>query len=119
MLCSRKSLVARKFMGEGGNGKEYQEFPPKTFCLTVPKNFVGELFFVSQNFWYRKIFGRSGGGECQEFRSKFFSLNLPGNFVAEPISVSLFLGIDKFYASEGGVTIFCRKIVATQCRKFS
>ena len=26
---------------------EYQDFPSKTFCLTVPKNFVGELFSVS------------------------------------------------------------------------
>ena len=26
---------------------EYQDFPPKKFCLTVPKNYVGEPFSVS------------------------------------------------------------------------
>ena len=25
---------------------EYQDFPSKIFCLTVPKNFVGEPFSV-------------------------------------------------------------------------
>ena len=34
--------------------KGYHDFPLKNFRLTVPKNFVGEPFFVSQNFWYRK-----------------------------------------------------------------
>ena len=31
---------------------------------------------------------------------------MPKNFVGEPFSVSLILGIKKFYASEGYVTIF-------------
>ena len=34
-------------------------------------------------------------------------------------SVSLILGIAKFYASEGYVTTFCRKLYVPQCRKFS
>ena len=29
---------------------EYQDFPSKIFCLTVPKNIVGEPFCVSENF---------------------------------------------------------------------
>ena len=33
---------------------------------------------------------------------------MPKNFVQEPFSVSLFSGIEKFYALEGYVTIFCR-----------
>ena len=32
-------------------------------------------------------------------------------------SVSLILGIEKFYASEGYVTILCRKFYVSQCRK--
>ena len=28
--------------------------PPKTFCHTVPKNFVGEHFGKSENYVYRK-----------------------------------------------------------------
>ena len=73
VLCFRKSLVAKIFMDKKG---EYQEFPLKIFCLTVPKNFV-----------------------------------------AEPFSVSLTSGIEKLYASEGYVTIFCRTFLVSQCRK--
>ena len=44
----------------------YHDFPLKIFCLTVPKNFVGELFCVSENFCYRK-FSCIGGGEVSRF----------------------------------------------------
>ena len=66
MLCFRKFPRAEKFMDQRRGG-EYQAFPSKIFCLTVPQNFV-----------------------------------------QEPFSVSLFSGIEKFYALEGYVTIFCR-----------
>ena len=63
--------------------KGYHYFPLKNFRLTVPKNFVGEPFFVSKNFWYRKNLWIRGGEE------------------------------------EGSMTIFCRKLFLSQCRKFS
>ena len=44
MLCFRKFSVAKKFMDERG---EYQNFPSKIFCLTVPKTFVGEPLSIS------------------------------------------------------------------------
>ena len=62
----------------GGGGREYEDFPSKIFCLTVPKNFVGE-----------------------------------------PFSVSLISDIEKFYASEGYVTIFRRKCFVSQYRNIS
>ena len=40
MLCFRKFLVAKKFMDKRGG--EYQDFPLKCYCLTVPKYLVGE-----------------------------------------------------------------------------
>ncbi len=46
------------------------------------------------------IYGEEGGWEYQEFPLKCYCLTLPKIFVGEPISVSLFLGIDKFIASE-------------------
>ena len=47
MLCFRKFPVAKKFMDKKG---EYQDFPSKLFCLTVPKHFVEEpLCAVFQN----------------------------------------------------------------------
>ena len=40
----------------------YHDFSFKIFCLTVPKNFVGEHFGVSENFGYRKIICITEGG---------------------------------------------------------
>ncbi len=45
MLCFRKLLAAKNFMDKKAG--EYQDFPSKFFCLTVPKIFVGEPFSVS------------------------------------------------------------------------
>ena len=44
MLCFRKFLLAKMFMGKR-EGK-YQDFPAKIFCLTVPKLFVEEPFYA-------------------------------------------------------------------------
>ena len=74
MLCFRKFLVAKKFMDKKGG--EYQKFLSKIFCLTVPKNFVGE-----------------------------------------PFSVSIISDIEKFYASEGYVTVFCRNFLSHSAKK--
>ena len=46
MLCFRKFPRAKKFMDQRRGG-EYQAFPAKIFCLTLPKNFVQEPFIVS------------------------------------------------------------------------
>ena len=51
-------------------------------------------------------------GEVSRFPSKNFCLTVPKNFVGEPLSVSLISGIEKFYASEGYVTIFCRNFLS-------
>ena len=59
------------------------------------------------------------GGKYQDFPSKNFCLTVPRSFVREPFRVSLIWGVEKFYASEGFVTIICRNFFASQCRKFS
>ena len=41
MLCFRKFPVAKILKVREG---EYQGFPSKSFCLTVPKIFAGETF---------------------------------------------------------------------------
>ena len=46
MLCFRKFPVAKKFMDKRGE-REYQDFPSKIFCRTVPKFFVGEPLIFS------------------------------------------------------------------------
>ena len=61
LLSSRKFGVSRNFMDKRGGG--YHVVPSKIFCLTLPKNFVGEPFLVSENFWYRNFsYKREGGG---------------------------------------------------------
>ena len=43
MLCLRMFPRTKNCMDQVRGG-EYQIFPSKTFCLTVPKNFVEEPF---------------------------------------------------------------------------
>ena len=54
--------------------KGYHDLLLKIFRLTVPKNFVEEPFFVSQNFWYRKkIIDKRGGGVSRFSVKNFLS----------------------------------------------
>ena len=57
--------------------------------------------------------------EVSRFPSKKFCLTVPRKVVGEPFSVSLNSGIEKFYASEGYVTIFRRIFFVSQCRNIS
>ena len=54
MLCVRNIPRAKKFMDQRRAG-EYQAFPSKIFCLTVPKDVIGR-----------------GGGSIKVFRRKIF-----------------------------------------------
>ena len=53
----------------------YQDFTSKVFCLTVPKNSVGESFTVASISGIEKVWIR-GGGEYQVFPSKIFCLTV-------------------------------------------
>ena len=50
--------VSKKFIDKRG-GREYQDFPSKIYCLTVPKHLVGEpVCAVFQKFsGGEKVFG--------------------------------------------------------------
>ena len=56
-------------------GGEYQDFPSKSFCLTVPNISVGESFPVALISGSEKNHGQEGGGEYQAVPSKFFCLS--------------------------------------------
>ena len=43
---------------------------------------------------------------------------MPKKFEGEPFSISLISGIEKIYAQEGYVTIFCRNFCLTVPKKF-
>ena len=53
-------------------GGEYQELPSKNFCLTVPKNFVGEHLCFTKLLVSKKLMDKRGGGgrEYHDFLSK-------------------------------------------------
>ena len=53
-------------------GGEYQDFPSKKFCLTVPKTSEGEFFSVALISGSEKVHDQEGGGEYQAFPSNFF-----------------------------------------------
>ena len=55
---------------------------------------------------------------CYDFASKLICLTVPKNFVGEPFSLSLISGIEKVYASERFVTIFCRNFLSHSAEKF-
>ena len=59
VLCFRKFSVVKKLMDERTG--EYQDFPSKTFCLTVPRNFVGKSFSVSLPSGAEEVWIREGG----------------------------------------------------------
>ena len=53
LRCIGKFRVSKNFMHQRGG---LSRFSVENFCHTVPKNFVGDQFGVSENFVYRKIF---------------------------------------------------------------
>ena len=91
----------------------------KIFRLTVPKNFVGEHFWVSENFWYQKFLCIRGGEGYHDFPSKILRLTVPIKFIGEPFRVSINFWYRKILRIRGDITIICRKFFVSLYRKFS
>ena len=116
-LCFRKVLVSQNFMDKRGVGREYHDFSSKNLLSHSTKKLLRETLCVSGNFCYRKtLWIRGGGGREGEsitiLRQKIFCLTVLKKFVGELFPVSLIWGIEKCYACEGYVTIFCRKFLS-------
>ena len=100
----------------------HYDFPSKTFCVTVPLNFVGETC-ASNNFWYRLFFGKEGAGR----RESCLSVEILSHSTEELRRVTFFSdlkfsGIGKFFGLGGlggNITIFRQKSVVSYCRKSS
>ena len=74
MLRFRKVPLEKKLTdrGEEGGG-EYQHFPSKIFCQTVPKISVGKPFSVSVLSGIEKVWiGGGGGHSIKILRRKIF-----------------------------------------------
>ena len=74
---------------------DYQDFPTKILCLTLPKISVGESFTVALISGSEKVWMRGGGGGYQDFPSKFFRLTVPKKFVGESFRNAINSGIEK------------------------
>ena len=114
-------------------GGGYHDFSFKIICLTVPKNFVGEHFGVSENFMYRKILciREERGGGYHVSPSKTFCHTVLKNFVGEHFGVSEKFCYRKFSCiGGGGITVLSKFFVSQDrneklckgtllfCRKF-
>ena len=97
--------------------KGYHDFPLKNFCLTVPKNFVEELFCVSENLWYRKMLGIREGAGITIFRQNCLFHSTEKLRRGDLWRFRKFL-VSKNFMLQRVVTIFRRKFFVSQCRKF-
>ena len=86
-------------------------FCRKFFGLTVPKNFVGDPFCVSEKFWYRKMLGIREGAGITIFRQNCFVSQYRNiSFVEEPFYVSESFGYRKILCLRGEYYNFLWKI---------
>ena len=81
---------------------EYQDLPSKTFCLTVPKNYVRESFIVALILGTEKTWRRGSGGDYQDFSSTIFCHTVPKIYLRESFSVALNSGSEKVWIRVGG-----------------
>ena len=103
-----------------GLGEERQDFPSKISCLTVPKNIVGQRFWVSLNSGIEKLYAAEGYVTTSV---KISCLTVPKNAVGEPFCHCLILGIESLVKRGGGgggreYHNFLSKTFVSQCRKF-
>ncbi len=94
-------------------GGEYQDFPSKFFCLTVPKISVVESFTVAL------IFGEEGGGVSKFYVENFLSHSADEIFRSRILYCCTNFGYRESLEERGGggYQDFRSKIFASQCRR--
>ena len=97
-----------------GGGESFSRFSLKNFCLTVPKNFVEEAFFVPKKFWYQNISGIRVRGGYHVFSSKLLDLAIPNLLVEELFCVSETLGYRIFLCLRAENNDFPKKLFCVQ-----
>ena len=94
-------------------------FLSKFFCLTMPKKFVGEPFCAMfQKFPEAKKFMDKREWEVSRFSVENFLSHSAAKIRWATFRVSLISGIDKFYASEGNVTVSVDCFCLTEPKKY-
>ena len=97
-------------------GREFQDNPSKTFCLTVPNISVGESFTVALLSCIEKIWIRGGGGVSRFSVETFLSLS-PEEFCRGILYCCSNAGYRKCLDKKGSIKIFRRKYFVSECRK--
>ena len=117
LVCFRKLPVAKKLIDKRGEGSI--KILRRHFLVSVTKEAVGEPFSLSSISGIEKVWmrGWGGGSECQIFRSKTSCRTVPEKLVGQTSTVSLLSGLEKFHASEGYVTFFCRNFLSDTAEK--
>ena len=113
-ICYRKKLWIR---GGGGKGGGSITIFSRKFCLTIPKNFVGESYCFWEIFWFRNVLCMKRG--VSRFSVHNFWSHTAKKFRGHPFNVSEKLGYRKNLCIIGGITFFRRKFLISQCRKIS
>ena len=93
---------------------EYQDFPSKIFCLTVPKISVGETFRASLFSGTKKVYELEGGEGIKIFR--------PNIFVSQCRKLFHYFRVSKnflFQRVMSRLSIFCRIFFVAQSRNNS
>ena len=98
--------------------KKVSRFSVEKFLSHSAEKFRRGTLLCFRKFLAPKNVRDKRGGGYHDFPSKLFCLQVPKNFAGEPFSVSLISGIEKFYASEGCVTIFRRKFFVSVPKNF-
>ena len=109
LLCSRKTLVSKNVRDKTGG--EYHNFPSKFFCLTVPKNFVGEPFSVSMISGIENFYASEGYATIFDFMSVDCSVLCFRKF-----TVGKILWMRR---GGGGIKLFRRKILLSHSAEIS
>ena len=103
------------------------DFSFEIFCLTVPKNLVGEPFCAAfqKISGSEKVYDKTGGEEFQDISSNIFCLTVPKIFVGGILLCFINFGyrsIEKVWirGGGGGVSRFSVEIFfVSQCRNIS
>ena len=94
----------------------------RSFCLTVPKHFIGKHFdVVSEKFFYRKFSCIGGAGGITVLLELFVSQHRNEKLCKGTLLFSgNFLESKKHYGDKRGhITIFSRNFYVSHCRKLS
>ena len=105
-------------------GGEYQDFPSKITCVTVPKLSVGESFTIALISGIKKVWIRKG--LVSSFSVKNFLSHSAESFRGgegrNPLAIQKLRVSEKFgqyVRGGGGVSRFSVEIFSSQCRKTS